>query len=91
MLGQDRLVDLIWFIYRFGQSWLLNIRKYMYRGHPREARPHSIVGSMCDSRARGPELDTQSPHIFSFLLPLIQEGQLSVSGESVCMKYWLTA
>ena len=27
----------------------------------------------------------------SFLLPLIQEGQLSVTGESMCMKYWLTA
>ena len=25
------------------------------------------------------------------LLPLIQEGQMSVSGESVCTKYWLTA
>ena len=27
----------------------------------------------------------------SFLFPLIQEGQLSVSGESMCMKYMLTA
>ena len=26
----------------------------------------------------------------SFLLPLIQEGQLSVTGESMCTKYWLT-
>ena len=24
-------------------------------------------------------------------LPLIQEGQMSVSGESMCTKYWLTA
>ena len=23
--------------------------------------------------------------------PLVQEGQLSVTGESVCTKYWLTA
>ena len=30
-------------------------------------------------------------HIISFLLPLIQEGQLSVTGESMCTKYWLTA
>ena len=29
--------------------------------------------------------------ILSFLLPLIQEGQLSVNGESMCTKYWLTA
>ena len=27
----------------------------------------------------------------SFLLPLIQEGQLSVTGGSMCTKYWLTA
>ena len=26
---------------------------------------------------------------FLFLLPLIQEGQLSVTGESMCRKYWL--
>ena len=29
--------------------------------------------------------------ILSFLLLLIQEGQLSVTGESTCTKYWLTA
>ena len=29
--------------------------------------------------------------ILSFLLPLIQEGQLSVTGESMCKKYWFTA
>ena len=28
---------------------------------------------------------------FGFLLPLFQEGQLSVTGESMCTKYWLTA
>ena len=26
-----------------------------------------------------------------YLLPLFQEGQLSVTGESMCTKYWLTA
>ena len=40
---------------------------------------------------RGPGFDTRSGHILSFLFPLIQEGQLSVTGESVCTKYWLTA
>ena len=29
--------------------------------------------------------------ILSFLLPFFQEGQLSVTGESMCTKYWLTA
>ena len=28
---------------------------------------------------------------FLSLLPLFQEGQLSVTGESMCTKYWLTA
>ena len=37
------------------------------------------------------EFDTRSGNILSFLLPLFQEGQLSVTGESMCMKYWLTA
>ena len=32
-----------------------------------------------------------SGHIVGFLLPLIQEGELSVTGESMCTKYWLTA
>ena len=34
--------------------------------------------------------DTQSGHILWFLLPLIQEGQLPVTGESMCTKYCLT-
>ena len=39
---------------------------------------------------RGPGFDTRSGNILSFLLPLFQEGQLSVTGESMCRKYWLT-
>ena len=35
--------------------------------------------------------DTWSGNILSFLLPLFQEGQVSVTGESMCTKYWLTA
>ena len=37
------------------------------------------------------KFDTRSGNILSFLLPLFQEGQLSVTGESMCTKYWLTA
>ena len=44
-----------------------------------------------DSEVRGPGFDTRSGNILSFLLPLFQEGQLSVTGESMCKKYWLTA
>ena len=40
---------------------------------------------------RGPGFDTWSGHILSFLFPLIQEGQLSVTGESMCTKYRLHA
>ena len=56
----------------------------------RIAGPRGAVGSASDSRAKGPGFDTLSGHILSFLLPLIQEGQLSVTGESMCTKYWLT-
>ena len=55
------------------------------------AGPHNEVGSAPDSRARGAVVDTQSGHILSFLLPLIREGQLSVTGKSMCTKYWLSA
>ena len=55
------------------------------------AGPRSAVGRAPDSLVRGPGFDTRSGHILSFLLPLIQEGQLSVTGESMCTKYWLTA
>ena len=56
-----------------------------------EAGPRSAVGSTSDSKARGAGFDTRYGHILSFLLPLIQEGQLSVTGKSMCTKYWLTA
>ena len=52
------------------------------------AGPCSVVGRTPDSLVRGPGFDTRSGNILSVLLALIQEGQLSVSGESVCTKYW---
>ena len=55
------------------------------------AGPRSAVGSPSDSRARVPGFDTRSGHILSFLIPQIQEGRLSVTGESMCTEYWLTA
>ena len=54
--------------------------------------PGSIaVGRAPDSKVRGPGFVTWSGHILSFLLPLIQEGQLSVTGESMCTNYCLSA
>ena len=51
-------------------------------------RKQEIAGSLDGSQI----LRTVSAgHIFTFHLPLIQEGQLSVAGESMCTKYWLTA
>ena len=47
-----------------------------------------------DSYVRGPGFDTWSGNILSFFLPLFplfQEGQLSVTGKSMCTKYWSTA
>ena len=49
------------------------------------------VGHLTLKSGRGPRFDTRSGHILSFLLPLIQEGQLSVTDESMCRKYWLAA
>ena len=55
------------------------------------AGPRSAIGRAPDSKVRGPGFDTRSGNILSFLLPLFQEGQLSVTGESMCTKYWLIA
>ena len=51
----------------------------------------SAIGRTPDSSVRGPGFDLRSGNILSFLLPLFQEGQLSVTGESMCTKYWLSA
>ena len=50
------------------------------------AGPRNAIGSSSDLKARGPGFDIRSDKIFSFLLPLIQEGQLSVTGKSMCTK-----
>ena len=55
------------------------------------AGPSGTAGSASDSLARGPRFGTRSGHILSFLLPLIQEGQLSVNAESMYKKYLLIA
>ena len=57
----------------------------------RQAGSRSAFGSVSDSRARGPGFDIRSGNIFSFLLPLIQEGQLSVTGESMCTQKEITS
>ena len=66
------------------------------RGPARRGRFHLIVGRVAQSvghltRKSGSWVRYPVRHILSFLLPLIQEGQLSVTGESICTKYWLTA
>ena len=55
------------------------------------AGSRSAIGRAPDSQVRRLRFDTRSGHILSFLLLLIQEGQLSGTGESMCTKYWLTA
>ena len=60
----------------------------------------SSIGSMSAWHAKGLEFDPHVRHILSWRfgyeknstailpLPLIQEEQLSVTGESMCTKYW---
>ena len=61
-------------------------------------KPCRVAQSVAQSVARltqEPEVPGPIPdpatYVLSFLLPLIQEGQLSVTGESMCTKDWLTA
>ena len=50
------------------------------------------VGSLIPARSRTyAEIDHEIISTAMLLLPLIQEGLLSVTSESMCMKYWLTA
>ena len=55
------------------------------------AGQRSAIGRAPDSQVRGPGFDTRSGNILSLLLPLFQEGQLSVTGKSMSTNYWLTA
>ena len=57
----------------------------------RTAKIYNFGLSGCKKVKVGPGFDTRSGNILSFLFPLFQEGQLSVTGESMCTKYWLTA
>ena len=66
----------------------IDIALYHIRDQPEK---QFIIYSDSLSVLRGPGFDTRSGNILSFLLPLFQEGQLSVTGESMCTKYWLTA
>ena len=74
--------------------FLLRNKKKLSLIYPRYplylAGPRSTIGRAPDSQVRGPGFDTRSANILSFLLPLFEEGQLSVTGESMCTKYWLT-
>ena len=51
-----------------------------------QAGPRRAIGRAPDSQVRGPGFVTRSGNILSFLLPLFQQGQLSVTGESMCKK-----
>ena len=55
------------------------------------AGPRSAVGSASDSRVSVPRFDTRSGDIFSFLLPLIYEELMSVTGECMFTNYWFIA
>ena len=55
------------------------------------AASRSRVGRAPHSLVRGPEFNTRSGYILSFPPPLIQKGQLPITGESMCTKYWSTA
>ena len=41
---------------------------------------HSAVSSASDTNVRGPGFDTRSGPLLLFILPLIHEGQLSITG-----------
>ena len=62
-------------------------------GLPSENKEFTYLLTYC-MHASGPEFDLHVRHILSWRstailpLPLIQEEQLSVTGERMCTKYW---
>ena len=65
--------------------------EFFFYNHHGNMSPGCVAQSVGHlTRARGPGFDTLSGNILPFLLPLIQEGQLSVTGESMCTKYCLS-
>ena len=74
----------------------------MSDGHKMSAMLTITIGSVSDCHSRVCHFQPQPNHIIFveidhkiiftaiFLFP-IQEGQLSVTGKSVCTKYWITA
>ena len=67
----------------------LNLSEYLYHIYSEVTWPHSTTCSVSDSRARGPRFNTQPGHLLLFLLLHIQEGPLSVPGESIGTLHWL--
>ena len=59
--------------YCFRENQYVLPRSYL---HKKPGRKAQSVGRLTE--------DTRSDHLLSFLLPLIQEGQLSVTGKSMC-------
>ena len=54
------------------------------------AGPRSAIGRAPYSKSEVLGSIPGLVNVLSFLLPLIQEGQLSVTGESMCTSYWWT-
>ena len=71
-----------------GKQTVSHKKMFAFVENPKSSCPIPVSHK---KRVRGPGFDTRSGNILSFLLPLFQEGQLSVTGESMCTKYWLTA
>ena len=57
----------------------------MYYFHGKKL--YFVETKMSDSRAKSPGFDIRSGHLRSFPLPLIQERQLSVTGEGMRTYY----
>ena len=55
------------------------------------SKPGRVAQSVAHLSRKSGVLGSIPGSILSFLLPLFQEGQLSVTGESMLKKYWLTA
>ena len=94
MKQQGYTVSFLNFVKELGAKFQIYF-KYLFvikRTNFNNAGPGCVAQSVghLTCKSRGPGFDARSGNILSFLLTVIQEGQLSVTGESMCTKYWIT-
>ena len=78
-------------VYRHSDKFAHVINRCMVHSNLQRDRDNFLDSLQFDSLVGPSKMGWGGGQHTFVLLPLFQEGQLSVTGESMCTKYWLTA